>query len=112
MSLRSFARSPGCGRQQAFLKSNSIVAVGGAEAVIFAGGIAENTKLVRSVVGNGLHWCGLHIDQEANERLIDIEGRPSTAGSRVQAWVIPVEESLQIAHECCQAAAPLQTSER
>jgi acetate kinase len=83
----------------------NLAAVGEPEAVIFGGGIAENTKLVRQVIGNGLRWCGLHLDEDANERLIDIEGRLSTADSPLQAWVIPVEEGLQIAHECCQAAA-------
>jgi len=80
-----------------------LAAVGRAEAILFGGGIAENTKLLREVLGEGLHWCGLHIDPDANEKLIDIEGRLSTPDSPLQAWVIPVEEGLQIAHECCQA---------
>lgn len=83
----------------------SLAAVGQPEAVIFGGGIAENTKLVREVVGNGLRWCGLHLDEGANERLIDVEGRLSTVDSPLQAWVIPVEEGLQIAHECSRVAA-------
>jgi acetate kinase len=51
------------------------------------------------------------MDQEQNRRLIDIEGRLSTASSRLQAWVIPVEEGLQIAHECCRAAADSRSSQ-
>ena len=82
-----------------------LAAVGEPEAVIFGGGIAENTRLVREVIGNGLRWCGLRLDEDANERLIDIEGRLSNADSPLQAWVIPVEEGLQIAHECCRVAA-------
>jgi acetate kinase len=80
-----------------------LAALGGADAVIFGGGIAENTTMVRDRVGDGLRWCGLEIDSEANRRLIDAEGRLSTEDSRLQAWVIPVEEGLQIAHECCHA---------
>ena len=83
-----------------------LAALGGAEAIIFGGGIAENTRLVRDVIGNGLRWCGLQIDPSANEKLIDIEGRLSTANSPIQAWVIPVEEGLQIAYECCLALSP------
>jgi acetate kinase len=82
-----------------------LAAVGEPEAVIFGGGIAENTKLVRKVIGNGLRWCGLDLDPDAKEKLIDIEGRLSAAGSPLQAWVIPVEEGLQIAHECCRVEA-------
>ena len=81
----------------------SLAALGSAEAVIFGGGIAENTPLVRERVCAGLRWCGLEMDEEQNRRLIDIEGRLSTPDSRIQAYVIPVEEGLQIAHECCQA---------
>ena len=81
-----------------------VVALGGAEAIVFGGGIAENTRLVRDVIGNGLRWCGLEIDPAANEKLIDLEGRLSTTRSPIQAWVIPVEEGLQIAHECSLSA--------
>lgn len=82
-----------------------LAVLGGADAVIFGGGIAENTKLVRCHLGDGLRWCGLEIDNDANERLIDVEGELSTRNSRLKAWVIPVEEGLQIAHECCHALA-------
>lgn len=82
-----------------------LAGMGGAEAVIFGGGIAENTGFFRSRIGEGLRWSGLDLDPEANEKLIDMEGRLSYENSRLQAWVIPVEEGLQIAHECCRAHA-------
>jgi acetate kinase len=88
-----------------------LCALGGADAVIFGGGIAENTMIFRERVCAGLRWCGLEMDEEQNRKLIDIEGRLSTASSRLQAWVIPVEEGLQIAHECCQAAAAARSSQ-
>src|SRR6266566_9873839 len=72
-------------------------------AIIFGGGIGENTKFVREHVCAGLFSSGLEIDAEASDRLIDIEGRLSTATSRIAAWVIPSEERMQIAHECCLA---------
>ena len=76
-------------------------ALGSTEAIIFGGGIGENTKFVREHVCAGLFSSGLEIDEEANDRLIDVEGRLSTATSRIAAWVIPTEEGMQIAHECC-----------
>jgi acetate kinase len=87
-----------------------VAALGGAEAIVFGGGIAENTRLVRDVIGNGLRWCGLEIDPAANEKLIDLEGRLSTTRSPIQAWVIPVEEGLQIAHECSLSTLSAQPS--
>jgi acetate kinase len=80
-----------------------LAVLGGADAVIFGGGIAENTPLVRQRVCDCLRWCGLEMDPEKNRELIDVEGRLSTQESRIQAYVIPAEEDLQIAHECCQA---------
>jgi len=86
-----------------------VAALGGAEAIVFGGGIAENNRLLRDVIGNGLGWCGLKIDRAANERLIDREGRLSTSDSPIQAWVIPVEEGLEIAHECSLTVASGQS---
>jgi hypothetical protein len=39
------------------------------------------------------------MDHEANERLVDTEGRLSRVGARLQAWVIPTQEGHQMAHE-------------
>jgi acetate kinase len=80
-----------------------LCALHGADAVIFGGGIAENTPLVRERICAGLGWCGLEMDEEQNRILIDIEGRLSTRTSRIEAYVIPVEETLQIAQECNRA---------
>lgn len=77
-------------------------ALNGADAIIFGGGIAENTALVRQRVCDGLRWCGLEMDEEQNRTLIDVEGRLSTEKSPIQAYVILTEETLQIAHECSQ----------
>jgi acetate kinase len=83
-----------------------LAVLGGAQAVIFGGGIAENNRLVRQRVCDALKWCGLEMDDEQNRKLIDIEGRLSTATSPIQAYVIPTEEILQVAHECCRAMEP------
>jgi acetate kinase len=80
-----------------------MAALGTVDAVVFGGGIAENTKFLRQFVCDGLRDFGIEIDCEANDRLIDAEGLLSLPGSRIEAWVIPTEEGLQIAHECCQA---------
>lgn len=76
-----------------------IAALGDVEAVIFGGGIGENAKFIRKYVCEGLRSFGLEMDSNANETLIDIEGRLSTPKSRLQAWVITTEEALQMCHE-------------
>lgn len=79
-------------------------ALGGADAIVFGGGISENTPLIRERVCSSLGWCGLQMDPEKNRALIDIEGELSTGSSAFQALVVLTEEGLQIAHECCHAA--------
>lgn len=73
--------------------------LGGAEAIVFGGGIGENTLKVREKVCKGFEWCGLKLDSERNEQTIDIEGCISTQDSSLGAYVIPVEEGLMIAFE-------------
>ena len=71
-----------------------------AEAVIFGGGIGENTPSVRAMVCRGLENFGLDFDEEANSRSISGPTCLTRPGSQLQAHVIPAEEGLQIAHEC------------
>ncbi len=80
-----------------------IAALGGANAIIFGGGIGENTALVRQRVCDGLRWCGLKLDTERNKTVIDVEGLLSMDDSRIEAYTIPAEETLEMAHECCRA---------
>jgi acetate kinase len=81
-----------------------LAALGGADAIVFGGGIGENTPLVRERVCASLRWCGLEIDPEKNRTLIELEGKLSTAGSTLQALVVLTEEGLQVAHECIHAS--------
>jgi acetate kinase len=73
--------------------------LGGADAVVFGGGIGQNTPLVRERVCRSLDWCGLRLDEARNGSTIDVDGRISSDDSRLHAHVIVVEEALQIAHE-------------
>ncbi len=75
-----------------------LAVLNGAQAIVFGGGIGENTPLVRAKVCSGLEWCGLKLDGEVNQHLIDSEGRISTDDSQIHAYVIPTEEGLMIAH--------------
>jgi acetate kinase len=77
-----------------------LAALGGADAIVFGGGIGENTALIRERVCNSLRWGGLEMDTEANSRLIEQEGMLTKPSSALQALVVLTEEGLQIAHEC------------
>ena len=71
-----------------------------ADAVIFGGGIGENSPWLRSAVADGLRGFGLEFDSELNERSVQGQVRLSREGSRLAAWSMPVEEGLQMAFEC------------
>ncbi len=45
-------------------------ALGGADAIIFGGGIGENCPQVRKRICAGMDWCGLVLDEERNDRAI------------------------------------------
>jgi acetate kinase len=78
-------------------------ALGNVEAVVFGGGIGENTPIVRAMICKGLQCLGIDFDDEANARSTAGPACLSHPGSRIQVRVIPVEEGLQIAHECLRA---------
>jgi acetate kinase len=76
-----------------------LAALGGADAVIFGGGIGEHAHAVRDRVCAGMEWCGLVLDEERNAAAIGSEACISRPDARIQAWVIPVDEELIIARQ-------------
>lgn len=74
--------------------------MGGADAIIFTGGIGENSPVIRKRVCDGLSWMGLTLDGERNNLLMaGKEGEISVAGSKLRAFVIPTNEELLIARD-------------
>ena len=76
-----------------------LAALGSAEAVVFSGGIGENSPLVRAKICEGMEWCGLWLDSHRNDALVGVEGQISTNAARIHAYVIPTDEELVIARE-------------
>jgi acetate kinase len=76
-----------------------LAATGGVAAIVFGGGIGENTPDVRRRICEGLDWFGLEFDEAKNNATIDRVGRITRDGSRIHAYVIPTDEGLMIAHE-------------
>ena len=75
-----------------------IAAMGGADAVVFTGGIGENNPQYRSAVCEKLAFLGVKIDEEKNNtRGKEIE--ISTPDSKLKVYVIPTNEELVIARD-------------
>lgn len=69
----------------------------GADGVVFGGGIGENAPTVRARILEGFDWAGLALDGTANAACAGREARISRADSRIEAWVIPVDEARELA---------------
>jgi len=76
-----------------------LAAMGGADAIVFTGGIGENSAEVRERICDGLDWFGLKLDEAKNNKAIGREERISTEDSRLHAFVIPTDEELLIARD-------------
>jgi acetate kinase len=72
----------------------------GAEAVVFTGGIGENSPEIRGRICAGLDFLGIAVDTAKNDMLADgKEGEFGAEGSRVRLFVIPTNEELLIARD-------------
>ena len=88
-----------CYRVKKYLGSY-LAAMNGADAIVFAGGIGENSPSIRERICAGLDWLGIRADQTKNSGLRGgAEGRFDGDGSRLQLWVIPTDEELLIARD-------------
>lgn len=79
-----------------------LAVLGKAEAVIFGGGIGENTPEVRNRILEGLAGWGFVVDEESNHKTMGGDAKISHPSSPLAAWVIHSEEGMQIAHESVQ----------
>ncbi len=73
-------------------------AMGGLDAVIFTGGMGENSAPLREEVCEGMEYFGIKLDKELNN-VRGKERRISTEDSRTQVWLIPTNEELMIARD-------------
>lgn len=72
--------------------------LGGAEAIVFTGGIGENSSRIRSAVCRDLDWFGIRLDPELNAAGPP-ERRVSSSDSRVEIWTVPANEELVVARQ-------------
>jgi acetate kinase len=80
-----------------------LVQLGGADAVVFTGGIGENSVQMRQAICADLDWFGIVLDPQKNATAKG-EAAVHAATSRVQLWIMPTNEELVVA---CQAKALL-----
>jgi len=83
-----------------------IAAMGGADAIVFTGGIGENAGSYRTKVCEKLAFMGVKIDEEKN-KIRGEEVEISTPDSTVKVFVIPTNEELVIARDTLEIVTAL-----
>ena len=75
-----------------------LVELGGADMIVFTGGIGENGANVRAAVCDGLGQLGVVLDAQKNKQAKG-ESKIHAEGSRAQIWIIPTNEELIVARQ-------------
>ncbi len=82
-------------------------ALGGLDALVFTGGIGENSTWLRSEVCKGLQFLGVHLDADRNAGCRP-DADVATADSPARVLVIHTREDLMIARESRRLALECQ----
>jgi acetate kinase len=69
-----------------------LAVLGGADAILFGGGVGEHLPRIRGQILGDLGALGIELDHEENRLAVGIERRISHASSRTEVWVTPVRE--------------------
>jgi acetate kinase len=75
-----------------------LLELNGADAIVFTGGIGENSVRIRTAVCHELDWFGIALDPTQNQAG-PVERVVSTPGSRVQVWTVPTNEEIVVARQ-------------
>jgi acetate kinase len=76
-----------------------LAAMGGADAVVFTGGIGENSPDARARICAGMEWAGLHLDATKNQETVGREAKISSDDSKLLVYAIPTDEEVLIARD-------------
>ena len=80
-----------------------LAVLGGADAIVFGGGIGENAPEVRKRICRNMEWCGMSLHPDRNRTAVGLSagsaGKISTDDSRVAVYVVAADEETWIAKE-------------
>jgi len=74
-----------------------LAVLGGADAILFGGGVGENAPEVRARILSGLEWAGIKLDAARNSSAVGRDACISQAGHDVDVQVITVDEARTLA---------------
>ncbi len=83
-------------------------AMGGLDAVVFTGGIGENSVELRQEVCENMKFLGIEIDSKKNVEFNGKEHDISTDDASVRVWIVPTNEELTIARDTVEIVSKLK----
>jgi acetate kinase len=75
-----------------------LLLLGGADAIVFTGGIGENSSCMRAAICANLDWFGIRLDPKKNDSAKG-EMAIHAGDSRVKLWIMPTNEELIVARQ-------------
>jgi acetate kinase len=101
-----------CYRVRKYIGSYLAV-LGGADALVFGGGIGEHAPAIRARICEGMGWCGLRLDRHRNEAAVQVAPgeavRISDASAPISCYAAGVDEEMEIARatrDCVRKGPP------
>jgi acetate kinase len=76
-----------------------LAVLGGADGIVFGGGVGEHIPQVRERALVNMEWCAIELEEEANRAASGEEARISASASAVDVRVIPTDETRILAGE-------------
>ena len=85
-----------------------LAVLGGAEAIVFGGGIGENAPEIRRRICQGMEWCGISLQEDRNRAAVGLNAgsaaKISTEDSQLAVYVVAADEETWIAKETARCA--------
>lgn len=78
-----------------------LAVLGGADALVFGGGIGERSAVIRARICEGMGWCGIRLDPVRNQAAVWLAPgaamKISVQGAPLACYVAAVDEEVEIA---------------
>ncbi len=89
-----------------------LAALGGADAILFGGGVGEHSPQIRAAILDDMQWAGIDVDANANQRAESGSARIDTGAGKIEIHVVAVDEARILAERCLSGVAsnPAQES--
>jgi acetate kinase len=93
-----------------------LAVLGGADAVLFGGGVGEHAPVIRERILAGMEWAKIELDPAANRAAVGVAARISPErgpnSGLASVWTLPVDEAVLLAEEAARVLRPSQPQER